>query len=49
MASLACIVSGGGSSAGDEDVSCVKRGGRGGWGELPHGWLWFLGSGLLNC
>lgn len=39
----------GGSSRGDGNVSCVRRGGRGGWGELPRGWLWFLGSGLLNC
>lgn len=39
----------GGSSSGDENVSRVRRGGRGGWGELSCGWLWFLESGLLNC
>lgn len=39
----------GGSSSRDGNVSRVRRGGRGGWGELPHRWLWFLGSGLLNC
>lgn len=38
----------GGSSSGDQNASRVRRGGRGGWGELPRGWLWFLGSGLLN-
>lgn len=39
----------GGSSSRDENVSRVRRGGRGGWSELPCLWLWFLSSGLLNC
>lgn len=47
--SLSCVALRAAAAAVEMNVSGVRRGGRGGWGELPRGWLWFLGSGLLSC